>query len=155
MHITCTEIGTVSTHDGFSICLRKEYREGLLGIEGFSHIVVIWYADKVIPLPGEALLVEKPYTQGPSKIGVFATRSPYRVNPLCVSVAKVIAIDLENAVIHLDWIDAQEGTPVLDIKPYHGSEDRVREYTTPSWCSHWPVWMEESEHFKWESEFTF
>lgn len=155
MNISCTKIGNVCAGDGYAIQIEEPYRKGLHGLEGFSHILVVWYAHQAISLPSEALLLEKPYVAGPNHIGVFATRSPYRVNPICVSVVPVQSIDMETGTIHVHWIDALQGTPVIDIKPYHGSEDRVRDYRTPPWCTHWPQWMEESEGFDWDAEFTF
>lgn len=155
MNISCTIIGNVCAGDGYAIQVGEPYRKGLHGLEGFSHILVVWYAHQAISLPSDALLLEKPYVAGPDHIGIFATRSPYRVNPLCVSVVPVQSIDMETGTIHVHWIDALQDTPVIDIKPYHGSEDRVRDYSTPSWCAHWPHWMEESEDFDWDAEFTF
>ncbi len=155
MDISCTVIGKVCTQEGYAIELEEEYRKGLTGLEGFSHILVVWYAHQAISLPSDALVIPKPYQTGPEQIGIFATRSPYRVNPICLSVVSVKSIDKETGTIHVDWIDALQDSPVLDIKPYHGSEDRVRDYHTPPWCAHWPQWIEESEHFDWDAEFTF
>jgi len=44
---------------------------------------------------------------------------------------------------------------VIDIKPYHPAVDRVKNVSTPSWCSHWPQWYEESGDFNWTDEFNF
>lgn len=155
MDISCTVIGKVCMHEGFFIQLEKKYRQGLRGLEGFSHLVVLWYANQAATLPSDALVLQKPYQMGPEQIGVFATRSPYRVNPICLSVVSIEAFDWEKGSIQVGWIDALPDTPVLDIKPYHGSEDRVRDYAAPAWCSHWPQWIESSESFDWDAEFTF
>jgi tRNA (Thr-GGU) A37 N-methylase len=88
-------------------------------------------------------------------LGTFATRSPERPNPLALSCAQITYIDKDNAVIGLAYIDAFNNTPVLDIKPYIPSLDRVEAPSVPQWCSHWPNSCEESGSFDWEKEFNF
>jgi len=88
-------------------------------------------------------------------MGVFATRAPQRPNPIALSTAHVTYIDLARAVIGLAYIDAAPGSPVLDIKPYTPSLDRVARPSVPGWCAHWPVCVEDSGAFDWQSEFNF
>ena len=73
----------------------------------------------------------------------MATRSPIRPNPIAVTACALLAVDAEN------------GTPVLDIKPYEPSDDKVRDVKMPDWCAHWPACLEESENFDWSKEFNF
>ena len=156
MSITIKEIGMISTEDhGHRICLDKHFASGLEGFEGFSHVIVFWYADRFEGMGSSALVLDKPYKNGPDRIGVFATRSPFRPNNMCCSTARVLQIDHAKGSIEVDWLDAMEGTPVLDIKPYHPSEDLIRDATVPLWCSHWPTCREDSGSFNWESEFLF
>ena len=98
---------------------------------------------------------EKPYTKGPDTLGVFATRSPQRPNPLALSCAYVTYMDADKGILGLSYIDADDGSPVLDIKPYTPSLDRVEHVEVPAWCAHWPKCVEESGEFDWESEFNF
>ena len=58
-------------------------------------------------------------------MGIFATRAPLRPNPIALSTAEVLDIDQANGILRLAYIDALDGTPVLDIKPYTPSLDRV------------------------------
>ena len=58
-------------------------------------------------------------------------------------------------MIGLAYIDANDNTPLLDIKPYTPSMDRIESPTVPDWCSHWPKSLEESSDFPWENEFNF
>ena len=88
-------------------------------------------------------------------MGLFATRSPVRPNPLALTTVHVLRIDYAKGLIQIDYIDANDGTPVLDIKPYTPSLDRVETPAVPEWCSHWPKSLEESETFAWEDEFNF
>ena len=153
--VTFDPIGRITTEEGFRLELEKPYGEGLIALEGFSHVEVLWHAHLCGNAGDSALVLSKPYVSGPDAIGVFATRSPYRPNAICTSVASVLQVDREHNIVHLAWIDAQEGSPILDIKPYHGSECRARDLEVPSWCAHWPQWIEDSELFAWEGEFTF
>ena len=88
-------------------------------------------------------------------MGIFATRSPVRPNPIALSTVEVTHINYEQGIIHIPYIDADHNTPVLDIKPYTPSLDRVENPRVPEWCSHWPKSLEESEQFPWEEEFNF
>ena len=53
------------------------------------------------------------------------------------------------------YIDAFDGTPVIDLKPYVPSVNKIENPKTPNWCSHWPKSYEESGNYDWESEFNF
>ena len=88
-------------------------------------------------------------------MGIFATRSPARPNPIALTAVEVIQIDYENGIIRIAYTDANDGTPVLDLKPYTPSIDRVESPDVPDWCAHWPKNVEESGDFDWENEFNF
>ena len=91
-----------------------EYELGLTDIEGFSHLYVIWVFDRS---DGWELLGTPPTDTKPH--GVFSTRSPYRPNPIGLTVVKLVGRDGPKLqVVGLDMLD---GTPVLDIKPYLSS----------------------------------
>ena len=86
--------------------------EALRGLEGFSRIWLIWGFNEV----GESLTVRPPRLGGNERIGVFASRSPYRPNPIGLSCVEIERI--EEGVIHVRGADLMDGTPVYDIKPY-------------------------------------
>ena len=157
MQFTLHQIGAVHCGaDGFSVVIEPEYRAALQGLAGFSYVQILWWFDRCdSPAQRAVLACKKPYTNGPETMGVFATRSPQRPNPIAVSPAYVTHIDMESGVIGLAWIDAMEGTPMIDIKPYTPSVDRVEHPTVPDWCAHWPKCVEESGDFNLESEFNF
>ena len=135
--------------------LLKKYIPALTNIDGFSHLQVTWWGHLyATPEHRETLIGEKPYKNGPNKIGIFATRSPVRPNPVLITNIFVQRIDFEQGIINTPFIDAEDGTPVLDIKPYNKSE-RVKECTVPDWCSHWPEWDEDAATFDLENEFNF
>ncbi len=148
-------IGVVETDKGFSIKVNKEYLPALKNISGFSHLQIVWWGNLSDSTEQRAILTtEKPYTKGPDEIGIFATRSEVRPNPILITTIFVSEIDFENGVIHTPYIDAEHNTPVLDIKPYHLVE-RVENCSVPDWCSHWPKNYESAATFNWEAEFSF
>jgi tRNA (adenine37-N6)-methyltransferase len=150
-------IGTAQCSNGsYSIRLEKEFIPALSGIEEFSHLMLIWWADGFDrPEKRNILVTEKPYRKGPDKLGIFATRSPLRPNPLCVSICPIKAVDSIKGTIDLYYADTKDNTLIVDIKPYQPSADRVRNVRTPEWCSDWPQHFEDSANFDWEQVFNF
>ncbi|MBU0935493.1 MAG: SAM-dependent methyltransferase [Spirochaetes bacterium] len=149
-----TSIGeVVADGEMFAIQLNPKLRSVMKGLQGFSHLQVYWWAHENDKQQlRKVYTVSKPYKKGPAELGIFATRSPIRPNPLAMTLVPVTFLDEDAGRIGLAFIDAFPGTPVLDIKPYYGWE-RVKEYSLPVWCSHWPAWYEDSANFDWEAEF--
>ena len=116
-----------------TIVFEPEYRvvEALRGIEGYSHLWVIWrfhQAERERWSP----TVRPPRLGGNARVGVFATRSPYRPNPIGLSVVKLVAVERDERlgmVLRVSGADMVDGTPVLDIKPYLPYADCVPEAT--------------------------
>lgn len=150
-------IGSVkASKAGMQIVLKEEYIPALQELHGFSHLNIIWWFSEVSDEEGRHNLeVKQPYKWSPAIMGVFATRSPFRPNPIALTSVQVNVIDTENGVIHIPYIDAHDGTPILDIKPYTPSLDRVESPKTPEWCRHWPKSLEQSADFDWQDEFQF
>jgi tRNA-Thr(GGU) m(6)t(6)A37 methyltransferase TsaA len=98
-----------------------EFEEGLTDIEGFSHLFVLWVFHRS---EGAALLGTPP--SDTVAHGVFATRSPYRPNPVGLTVVELLHRDGCSLLVR--GVDMCDGTPVLDIKPYLSSvpEDSIR-----------------------------
>jgi tRNA-Thr(GGU) m(6)t(6)A37 methyltransferase TsaA len=103
----------------------KEFEEGLKDIEGFSHIIVIYWFHKS---QGYHLLVKTPWDD--SLHGLFATRSPHRPCPLGLTVVELVA--REKNILEVKGLDAIDGTPLLDIKPYIPMVDE-RSVVKPGW----------------------
>ncbi len=104
------------------IVFAPKYRriEAVRGLEGFSHIWLIWEFSK-IKRDTWRPTVRPPRLGGNKRVGVFATRSPYRPNPIGLSSVRLLRIDLdaENApVLVVSGADLLDGTPIYDIKPY-------------------------------------
>jgi tRNA-Thr(GGU) m(6)t(6)A37 methyltransferase TsaA len=149
-------IGTVHVAESvFSIQLKKQYITGLTNIEGFSHLQILWWAHLADNKEARKTLVaDKLFKKAPDKIGTFSTRSPFRPNPILLSTIKVTKIDFENGIIYTPFIDAEDSTPVIDIKPYFLME-RVKNCKVPQWFNHWPAWYEDSMNFNWQDEINF
>jgi len=97
-------------------CNREEI---IRGLEGFSHLWLIFVFHQVID-EGWTPTVRPPRLGGNRRVGVFATRSPFRPNPIGLSVVKLEGIEKRNKqwLLHLSGVDLMNGTPIVDIKPY-------------------------------------
>ncbi|MDR2975759.1 MAG: SAM-dependent methyltransferase [Streptococcaceae bacterium] len=147
-------IGNISSVDGeIKLVLEKQYIPALSGLEGFSHLQILWWFSDCDNVIDRSQLTEaSPYKNSPETLGIFATRSPRRPNPIALDSVQITYLDQENGEIGLTWLEAFDGTPVLDIKPYTPSIDRVMQLKVPEWCAHWPSSYEESGDFDWENE---
>ena len=114
----------------------EEFEEGLEGIEGFSHIIVLYYMHKSSD-------VKAPLKQRPRRlvgygisleelplVGVFCLDSPHRPNPIGLTVVRLL--ERRGRVLRVSGLDAFDGTPVLDIKPYTPSRF-VKGFRIPRW----------------------
>jgi len=101
-----------------SIEIYEEYKDALLGLDQFSDIIVcFWFHRKDTPQKRNVLRVHPRGNKANPLRGVFAARSPVRPNLVDVSACKILSID--GNIIHIEKIDAFDGTPVIDIKPLH------------------------------------
>lgn len=108
------------------------WEAGLLRLEEFSHLVVVLYMDRVEPLGvGEPLSRPLEGRDDLPPVGLFATRSPRRPNPIGLSYPKLLWRDGRN--LHIIGTDAWPGTPVLDIKGYYLRDERRLDATAPPW----------------------
>lgn len=156
-HFTVKPIGKVRIDTrGMRLELEKAFIPALTNLEGFGYINILWWFHHSDNVDSRSKLIEKsPYKNSPEILGTFATRSPERPNPIGLTCAHITYIDSENAIIGLAFIDAADGTPVLDIKPYTPSLDRVENPVLPRWCASWPKNVEASGDFDWSAVFTF
>ena len=94
-------------------------REALRGIEEYSHLWIIWQFSEVKDHKFSPT-VRPPRLGGNKRMGVFATRSPYRPNPIGLSSVRLVGIEegSEGAVLLVEGADLLDGTPIYDIKPY-------------------------------------
>jgi tRNA-Thr(GGU) m(6)t(6)A37 methyltransferase TsaA len=99
-----------------------EFETGLLDIEGFSHLIVIWEFNRSVDFD----LIASPPADPGRQHGVFATRSPRRPNPIALTTVELLR--REGPDLHVRGVDMLDGTPILDIKPYLSSvpEEKLR-----------------------------
>lgn len=105
----------------------QEFVSALKGIEGFSHLWVLFIFHETGTEKWKPT-IRPPRLGGAKKVGVLASRSPHRPNPIGLSVAEIERVDLAargGAEIHLKGLDVLDGTPVLDIKPYLAYADAI------------------------------
>lgn len=116
-----------------AIVFEPEYRNetALRGLEGFSHLWLIWIFSEAVRDTWSPT-VRPPRLGGNARMGVFATRSPFRPNPLALSSVKLERIEWDTpqgAVIWVSGADLMDGTPIVDIKPYLAYTDSHPEAT--------------------------
>lgn len=107
-----------------SVEIEPAFRQGLEGLAAASHVVLLTWLHHA----PRNLIVQKPRHASESK-GVFALRSPARPNPVGIHVARLLAVDPSKGILSLEGIDALNGTPVVDVKPYFATTDAVPEAT--------------------------
>ena len=101
-----------------AVIFEPEYRnpEALRGLEGFSHLWLVWVFDQAVRSQWSPT-VRPPRLGGNRRMGVFATRSPFRPNPIGLSCVELAGVE-PGPVLRVRGVDLMNGTPVLDIKPY-------------------------------------
>lgn len=105
-----------------AIVFEPQYRnaDALRGLEDFSHLWIIWQFSEAVRKEWTPT-VRPPRLGGNTRMGVFATRSPFRPNSIGLSCVKIIGLEQtpdNGTVIHVAGADLMDGTPILDIKPY-------------------------------------
>jgi tRNA-Thr(GGU) m(6)t(6)A37 methyltransferase TsaA len=138
--IFLTPIGTVKTKAKSDevkdknvisqIVVRDELVEGLEGISSFSHLFVLFYLNQVTSEQQQVLKVHPRGRQDMPLTGVFATRTNLRPNPIGLTVVELIKV--EGNVLTVRGLDAYDGTPVLDVKPYD-FWDMAKNVKVPDW----------------------
>jgi len=130
---TVQPIGSVEKAEGTTtIVLDKKYQPGLLGLDGFSHAYVFWWFSKNDTPERRSVLQVHPMGNRDNPLtGVYATRCPARPNLIALTLCKIVSV--KDNVVEVEKIDAFDGTPVLDIKPFIPGYDSVEDATVPDW----------------------
>ena len=133
--LTLNPIGTVKTEtnsktEPAQIIINKELTDALEGVTEFSHLYIIYWLHRTPNQQPKPLKVHPRGRKDTPLIGVFATRSPTRPNPIALTLVKLLKI--EDNTLTVQGLDAIDGTPVLDIKPYD-PWDTAKNPKTPEW----------------------
>lgn len=126
-------IGFIHRHgDLATVEVDQHYEDALLGLDEFSHVLVCyWFHENDTPDQREILTVYPRGNPQNSLHGVFATRSPTRPNLIGISICEILSI--KDNIIHIDTIDAFDGSPVIDLKPYIPTIDSITDVQVPEW----------------------
>ncbi len=126
-------IGMVRKEDDRSrIEIHPPYRDAMLGLEGFSHIhVLFWFHENDTPEKRNTMQVHPRKDAGNPLTGVFATHSPVRPNLIGLTLCRILSI--EKTTIEIESIDARDQTPVMDIKCYIPYPQKNHEVRVPDW----------------------
>ena len=106
--------------------------EALDGLDECSHIIVLYWMDRLAAEPQPMKVHPRRDPEHPL-IGLFASRSPHRPNPIGKTTARLLS--REKNVLTVSGLDAIDGTPVIDIKPYMPGYDSATDARTPSWST--------------------
>ena len=111
------------------------FREALLGLDGFSHIhVLYWFHDNDSPENRRTLRVHPRKNPANPMTGVFATHSPNRPNLLALTRCKIVSVGTDEVTV--EAIDARDGSPVLDIKCFIPDDPPLADVQVPDWVHH-------------------
>jgi len=113
-----------------SIIIRKDYEKALDGIEDFSHVYIIFWMHKMGDAERKTLRTHPRGRIDMPLLGVFATRSPLRPNPIGLTIVELL--ERKGNVLTVRGLDAFDGTPVLDMKPYN-HWDIIENTRVPEW----------------------
>jgi tRNA-Thr(GGU) m(6)t(6)A37 methyltransferase TsaA len=113
------------------IIINEELSEGLHKLEENSHIVVVFWMHKIEEKDRNIMKMHPKGREDLPLLGVFATRSPRRPNPMGIRAVRLV--EIEDNILKVKGLDAINGTPILDIKPYSSKHDLVADAKTPWW----------------------
>jgi tRNA-Thr(GGU) m(6)t(6)A37 methyltransferase TsaA len=105
--------------------------KGLEMLEQYSHIIVLYWAHRALSKTKMSLQVHYRGDSTMPKVGVFASRSPYRPNPLCSKVTRLLS--RQENILRTQALDAIDGTPIIDIKPFNPTNDAPSNAHVPQW----------------------
>jgi len=114
-----------------SIEIAPEYTSGLRGLENFSHILVIYWMHEAEFDSAKHLIRRPREREDMPLLGIFAQRAKHRPNPIGVTAVRLLSVMGGN--LQVQGLDAIDGTPVLDIKPYVPAFDAAENAVTPEW----------------------
>jgi tRNA-Thr(GGU) m(6)t(6)A37 methyltransferase TsaA len=137
-------VGYVRRDDGRTyVELLEPYIPALKELERFSHVQVFWWFSEFDDEMYRSVMQSEHAPYDAPTLGVFACRSPVRPNPIALTTAEMLGVDHVAGIVEIVNIEAFDGTPVLDLKPYIPSSDRVKEARVAEWAVDWPEWLPE------------
>ncbi len=120
------------------ILVNDELAEQLDGLDDFSHILVLFWLDRVTAEERKPRKVHPQKRQDLPLVGVFATRTPSRPNP--IGITEVRLLERRCNVLRVRGLDAIDGTPVLDLKPFLPGTETKEDIHMPAWAENLSTW---------------
>jgi tRNA-Thr(GGU) m(6)t(6)A37 methyltransferase TsaA len=121
----------------------EPYVPALKELERFSHVQVFWWFSEFDDEMYRTITQSDHAPYDAPTLGVFACRSPVRPNPIALTTAEILGVDHADGIVEIVNIEAFDGTPVLDLKPYIPVSDRVKDVRVAEWAVDWPEWLPE------------
>ena len=135
-------VGHIRRNDGrTTLEILEPYVPALKELDGFSHVQVFWWFSEFDGEMYRGIMQSDHAPYDAPVLGMFACRSPVRPNPIALTTAEILDVDHEKGVVEIVNIDAFDGTPVIDLKPYIPVCDRVKDVQMPEWAADWPQWL--------------
>ncbi len=145
------EIGEVSREkDSVVLKVLPEFRDAMKGLDMFSHVSVLWWGNRDYIEENRSKMTLNPPYAPDTTLGLFATRAEYHPNPICLTACPVLRIDVVKGEIEVANIDADDKTPIIDIKGYYPVFDRVDNARIPDWGFQMPEAVPEAGVEIWE-----
>jgi len=120
-----------------TIRIFPDFCDALLGVEGYSHLQILyWFHLRDNNKHRGVLQVTPPRHEGAPLTGVFACRSPSRPNPIGLTVVELLGVD--GCRLRVSGLDALDGSPIVDLKPYSARGDAVPDARGPEWSRRGP-----------------
>jgi len=113
------------------IVINETLADGLTGLNDFSHIIVVFHLDQAKFIKDEHLVRRPQGRDDMPNVGIFAQRAKDRPNPIGITAVKLLSV--HKNIIEVQGLDAINGTPIFDIKPYYPKYDLKSESTVPEW----------------------
>ena len=135
-HVAC-DVSAQTDADWGAVCSRivllPEYREGLLGLDQFSHLLVVTYLHEAAFAADRHLIRRPRGLASMPRVGIFAQRAKDRPNPIGVTAVALVSVSA--GAVAVRGLDAIDGTPVLDLKPYYPQYDCIEDAVVPEWVA--------------------
>lgn len=135
MEYSIRPIGHVEKTDtGIYLVINSEIWDATVHVDLFSHLIILWWIHERDTKEDRSTLTSNPpKNKGDEPSGAFSCRSPSRPNPIGHTIVKLLDVDVENTRLKIDHMDATHGSPIIDIKPYLPSSDRVDNVRVAPW----------------------
>lgn len=124
---------TLNRDENGTVEIFEEYEQGLVGLEGFDHAWLLCWLHRPHDPTGPTPMLQVPFLLRPSQrqMGIFATRGPRRVNPVGLSLVRLL--EISGRTVRFAGVDMIEGTPIIDLKPYVTRFDRPEDEPRCGW----------------------